>query len=96
MCGNKSDLENTREVTYEEAKQFADDNGIFFFETSAMSGQNVEEAFIETARIIYQNIQEGRLDLNTSESGVQRRTNILSGPMNGKDPDIKENCQCII
>ncbi|KAL5282289.1 RAB14 family protein [Megaselia abdita] len=96
MCGNKSDLETMREVTYDEAKQFADDNGLYFFETSAMSGQNVEEAFIETARIIYQNIQEGRLDLNASESGVQRRTNVLSGPINGKNTDMKENCQCIV
>uniref|UniRef100_T1GJ01 Ras-related protein Rab-14 n=1 Tax=Megaselia scalaris TaxID=36166 RepID=T1GJ01_MEGSC len=96
MCGNKTDLESTREVTYEEAKQFADDNGLYFFETSAMNGQNVEEAFIEMARIIYQNIQEGRLDLNASESGVQRRTTIASGSLNGKDPDVKENCQCVI
>ena len=27
MVGNKSDLEAQRDVTYEEAKQFADENG---------------------------------------------------------------------
>lgn len=36
LIGNKADLENTREVTYEEAKQFADENGLMFVETSAM------------------------------------------------------------
>jgi Ras family len=29
MIGNKADLDSQREVTYEEAKQFADENGKF-------------------------------------------------------------------
>ena len=37
LIGNKSDLESTREVTYEEAKRFADENGLMFAETSAMT-----------------------------------------------------------
>lgn len=37
LIGNKSDLESTREVTYEEAKQFADENGLMFVEASAMT-----------------------------------------------------------
>lgn len=30
MIGNKSDLEGQRDVTYEEAKQFAEENGKLF------------------------------------------------------------------
>lgn len=37
LIGNKADLESSREVTYEEAKQFADENGLMFCETSAMT-----------------------------------------------------------
>lgn len=37
LIGNKSDLEAQREISYEEAKQFADDNGLMFVETSAKS-----------------------------------------------------------
>lgn len=37
LIGNKSDLESTREVTFEEAKQFADENGLMFVEASAMT-----------------------------------------------------------
>lgn len=37
LIGNKADLESSREVTYEEAKQFADENGLLFMETSAMT-----------------------------------------------------------
>ena len=35
MIGNKSDLEEQRDVSYEEAKQFADENGLMFVEASA-------------------------------------------------------------
>ncbi len=50
-----------RDVTYDEAKKFADENGLKFVEASAKTGENVEEAFLETAKKIYESIQDGRL-----------------------------------
>lgn len=35
MIGNKSDLDAQRDVTYEEAKKFAEENGLTFVEASA-------------------------------------------------------------
>lgn len=35
LIGNKSDLRNSREVTYDEAKEFADERDLLFAETSA-------------------------------------------------------------
>ncbi len=35
LIGNKSDLKEQRDVAYEEAKQFADENGLMFVEASA-------------------------------------------------------------
>ena len=35
LIGNKSDLEAQRDVTYEEAKQFAEENELLFVEASA-------------------------------------------------------------
>ena len=45
LVGNKYDLENEREATFQERKDFADNNKIKFIETSAKKNQNVEEAF---------------------------------------------------
>jgi hypothetical protein len=42
--------------------------GLIYIEASAKTGDNVEEAFLRTARSIYQNIQNGSLDLNAAGS----------------------------
>jgi Ras-related protein Rab-1A len=49
LVGNKSDRTADRVVTEEQAKEFADDLGIPFIETSAKSSKNVEEAFLTMA-----------------------------------------------
>ena len=54
LIGNKCDLEAQRDVTYEEARQFAEENGLMFVESSAKTGDGVEEAFLETAKKIFQ------------------------------------------
>ena len=43
--------------------QFAKEHGLVFMETSAKTAANVEEAFINTAREIYQKIQDGVFDV---------------------------------
>ncbi|KAJ9132602.1 Rab GTPase family protein [Pleurostoma richardsiae] len=64
--------ENKREVTREEASEWARRNGVLeYVETSAKSGENVEEAFMRVAERIYQNIQAGKYDLNDRRSGVK-------------------------
>lgn len=43
LIGNKCDLEAKREVSREEGEAFAQENGLYFIETSAKTSANVEE-----------------------------------------------------
>ncbi|KAL7530700.1 hypothetical protein ACHAXR_003636 [Thalassiosira sp. AJA248-18] len=49
LVGNKCDRTADRAVTTEQAKEFADDLGVAFLETSAKTAKNVEEAFLTMA-----------------------------------------------
>eukprot|EP01083_Nonionella_stella_P093593 262368_1 len=50
LAGNKIDREEDREVTAAEAKQYAEDNSLYFIETSAKSNVNIRETFYAIAR----------------------------------------------
>jgi len=71
LIGNKSDLDLKREVKKEEGEAFAREHGLIFMETSAKTSANVEEAFINTAKEIYEKIQEGVFDINNEANGIK-------------------------
>ncbi|EFA79326.1 Rab GTPase [Heterostelium album PN500] len=71
LIGNKSDLEQKRAVSYEEGAKFAEENGLIFLETSAKTAANVEEAFINTAKKIYEKIQKGDFDIKDETFGIK-------------------------
>jgi len=45
LAGNKFDLQDKRQIDPEEARTYADENGIFFMETSAKTDHNVTGLF---------------------------------------------------
>jgi Ras-related protein Rab-5C len=47
LAGNKADLLEARQVPAEEAKAYAQENGLFFMETSAKTAINVNDVFYE-------------------------------------------------
>lgn len=58
-------------------------------------GENVEDAFLEAAKKIYQNIQDGSLDLNAAESGVQHKPSAPQGGRLISEPQPqREGCGC--
>ena len=84
LIGNKIDLESNREVNTEEAKQYANENGINYFnETSAKNGFNAKEVFIQAAKELYlehlkyknRGITGGNRDNNSKNIGVPAKLN---------------------
>lgn len=58
LIGNKSDLERRREVDMEKGASFAKDHSMLFFETSAKTSKEVEEAFQSMARLVWANQEQ--------------------------------------
>lgn len=83
LVGNKSDRTADKVVTEEQAKEFADELGIAFLETSAKSAKNVEEAFLTMA---------GELILQRDARGTGSEKNGID--LNGakKEPVLKNCC----
>ena len=71
LIGNKSDLESKRVISYEEGKNFADENNLLFFETSAKNGTNIHECFTESATVLVDKIENGQLKLDMASNGIQ-------------------------
>ena len=72
LIGNKIDLETQRKINKEDGMELATEYGMEFFETSAKTGQNIEDIFIGICRKISKKIDEGKYDLNDPSNGVGR------------------------
>ena len=78
LIGNKKDLEDKRQVSYEEGEAFAKENGLMFLETSAKTAYNVVESFNLSAEAILNNIQTNGMD-PTANSNVRLDDKALAG-----------------
>ncbi|KAK6158928.1 hypothetical protein DH2020_006242 [Rehmannia glutinosa] len=62
LVGNKADLVDLRSVPTEDAVEFAENQGLYFFETSALTGENVEQAFFKLLEEIHRVVSKKALD----------------------------------
>ena len=62
LIGNKSDLEDQRQVTKDQAEQKAKSFNVAFFETSALSGDNLDKAFEALVNEVYKKCHLDRED----------------------------------
>jgi Ras-related protein Rab-11A len=62
LVGNKKDLRQMRQVPTDAAKQFCEQNRLFFIETSALADSNVGTAFSTILKEIYRLISKRQLE----------------------------------
>ena len=90
LIGNKIDLAENRKVTEEEAKKFKDDYMLnLYMETSAKTGFNAKETFIEAARILYKEYDKYKK--------VDEEKKIKLPDLKDQDPNNiieKKKCSC--
>ena len=85
LCGNKCDLEDApREVELLEGTRTAQENDAMFLETSALTGENVDEVFLKCARSILTKIEDGTLDSYDGDGAG----------MLGRGADDNAGCMC--
>jgi Ras-related protein Rab-2A len=91
LIGNKCDLDSKRQVSREEGEAFAKEHGLVFMETSAKTAQNVDEAFLHTANVIYENVTSGVIDANVVSGKPQGAPKPAPKPSNAA---AKKGCEC--
>lgn len=70
LVGNKCDLGESREVEEEEAKGFAEAEGLCFMETSALKNLNVEQVFLQMITTIFDITNQRSLDAKMDETPI--------------------------
>ena len=78
LIGNKRDLvennENAREVSIEEAEKYAKENGLRFYEASALTNENVNNSFEDLLQEIYNERRKIKGKLNEP---IDKSTKVL-------------------
>lgn len=90
LIGNKSDLKNKREVTTQQGEELAKMRNFFFFETSALNAENVDNLF---EMFTYKLIQFYNKNKSLYEEPKK------NGPKNSEGNEIntsreKKKCEC--
>ena len=75
LVGNKSDLADKRQVSTEEGQELAEKYGLQFYETSAKTGENVNDIFYDSADEIAKKIDQNYYDLENDTCGIKQGIN---------------------
>lgn len=96
LIGNKSDLEDRRVVEQSSARQLAETLGIKYFETSALTGENVNEAVDALLEQVMEQMErcvdKTTLPSGSMMNGVERGTKLHE--VDEAHEEQKNNCSC--
>ena len=96
LIGNKSDLEDKREVQAEEVAKKAEQYGIAFCETSALEGKNIEHAFDSLINEITKKVEKEKTNeiknIEESKTITLNTTEEKKIDENKKTENKKNNC----
>ena len=85
IVGNKIDMENERDITKEDAENFASENKYKYFETSAKTGEGVDEAVKELINLV---LNQNQVD----EQKIEARKSVPLKDNNQKEEKKKGCC----
>ena len=87
IVGNKIDMEESREVEKESAEQFATENNYKYFETSAKTGEGVDEAVRD---LINQVLNNNQID----EQKMEARKSVQLKEEDNNEGEVKKKKGC--
>ena len=73
LVGNKCDLAEDRKVTWQEGKDFADKEGMTFFECSAKTKVNITDIFVSLSDQMYRNLPDSDRKEETEDVNLRYR-----------------------
>ena len=90
LIGNKCDLVDRREITQEEIDKFIKDNNIMYYETSAKTGQNIDECFYFIAEKLVK-------EFENKENEEEKRTDLINNDnLKEGTVDLIRNKKCCL
>ena len=93
LVGNKSDLEDKREVITEEVEKKAQEQKLAFCETSALNGKNVEYAFENLINEILKKVEKDKIN-EAKQLSESKAITLETADKNQNQKDSKKKKKC--
>lgn len=93
LVGHKCDLDTQRQVTRHEAEKLAAAYGMKYIETSARDAINVEKAFTDLTKDIYELVKRGDITIQEGWEGV--KSGFVPNVVHSSEEVVKSERRCL-